>query len=79
MRLRLTLDDALVEKAKALTGLDDISAIVTHALRELIAREASIRLAGLGGSAPSIEDIPRRRSEPEKDYRPPSLSRSTSW
>jgi hypothetical protein len=38
--------------------------VVRAALEALIQREASRRLARLGGSMPELEDIPRRRPDP---------------
>jgi Arc/MetJ family transcription regulator len=52
MRTTLTLDDDLVAKAQAYTGLSDKAALVREALKALIAREAGRRLARLGGSMP---------------------------
>jgi Arc/MetJ family transcription regulator len=65
MRTTLNLDDELVAKAAAYTGLTEKSAIVREALKSLIAREAGRRLAALGGTMPDLKDIPRRRSDPE--------------
>ena len=62
MRLTLTLDDALVARARALTGLAETSALVREALKALIARDSGRRLAGLGGSVPDAKAPPRRRS-----------------
>lgn len=62
MRTTIVLDDELLAKAQAYTGLTEKSAIVREALKALVNREASRRLALLGGSQPDLEDIPRRRS-----------------
>ena len=62
MRTTITLDDALVEKAKLLSGIAERSALINEALRALIARETSRRLARLGGSEPQLRPIPRRKS-----------------
>lgn len=62
MRTTLALDDELVERAIAYTGLTEKSALVREALKALIEREAALRLARLGGSQPDFEDIPRRRT-----------------
>ncbi len=62
MRTTIVLDDELMAKAAAYTGLTEKSAIVREALKALVHREASRRLALLGGSQPDLEDIPRRRS-----------------
>jgi Arc/MetJ family transcription regulator len=64
MRTTLALDDDLIEKAQALTGTTEKTVLVREALRALIQRESAKRLALLGGSEPSLESIPRRRSEP---------------
>jgi Arc/MetJ family transcription regulator len=65
MRTTLALDDELLEKAAAYTGLREKSALVREALRALIERESARRLARLGGSEPDLTAPPRRRSEPE--------------
>ena len=62
MRLTLSLDDTLVARARAMTGLAETSALVREALKAFIARESGRRLARLGGSEPDAEAPPRRRS-----------------
>ncbi|KGM33381.1 type II toxin-antitoxin system VapB family antitoxin [Inquilinus limosus] len=64
MRTTLALDDDLLAKAQALTGLQEKSALIREALKALIARESARRLAALGGSEPDLEPLPRRRAEP---------------
>jgi len=64
MRTTLALDDELLAKAQALTGLSEKSSLVREALRALIQRESAKRLALLGGSEPQLSDISRRQSEP---------------
>jgi Arc/MetJ family transcription regulator len=63
MQTPLALDDALVAKAQAFTGLTEKSALVREALKALIERESAHRLALLGGSDPEFESAPRRQSE----------------
>ena len=62
MRTTVNLDDALLAEARRLTGIEERTALLQEALRALIAREASRRLARLGGSEPGVKPIPRRRS-----------------
>lgn len=62
MRTTLALDDDLVTKAQAFTGLKEKSALVREALKALIERESARRLARLGGTEPQLEAPPRRRS-----------------
>ena len=61
MRTTLALDDELVAKAQALTGLTEKSSLVREALKALIERESGRRLARLGGSEPGLKAPPRRR------------------
>jgi Arc/MetJ family transcription regulator len=62
MRKTLVLDDDLLAKAQAVTGLTDTSSLVSKALGVLIERETARRLARLGGSQPSAR-VPRRRRQ----------------
>ena len=61
MRTTLALDDDLMTKAEAFTGLKEKSALVREALKALIERESARRLVLLGGSDPEAEAAPRRR------------------
>jgi Arc/MetJ family transcription regulator len=64
MRTTLALDDELLAKAQAFTGLKEKSALIREALKALIERESARRLARLGGSEPKLATTPRRRPEP---------------
>lgn len=68
MRITLAIDDALLERAKKLTGLTGCSALVREGLKALIERESAKRLARLGGSEPDLAAVPRRR--PGHDHQP---------
>jgi Arc/MetJ family transcription regulator len=61
MRTTVTLDEKLLKRAHELSGIEERSALLHEALKELIAREASRRLALLGGTEPDLKPIPRRR------------------
>ncbi|QGZ56538.1 type II toxin-antitoxin system VapB family antitoxin [Paraburkholderia acidiphila] len=65
MRTTIALDDDLIAKAQAYTGLEEKTALVREALKALIQREAARRLANLGGSQPGIVAAPRRRTNAE--------------
>ncbi len=60
MRTTLIIDDALLERARKLSGIREKTALVHAGLDALIARESARRLSALGGTEPSI-DAPRRR------------------
>jgi Bacterial antitoxin of type II TA system, VapB len=67
MRTTLALDDELVAKAQAFTGLKQKSSLVREALKALIERESARRLARLGGSEPEMDPHPgggRRALDP---------------
>ncbi len=64
MRTTVALDDELVSEAQRLTGTLEKAALLRQALGALIERESAHRLARLGGTEPSLSEIPRRRSRP---------------
>src|SRR5260370_24768490 len=61
VRTTLALDDELLAKAEAYTGIREKSALIREALKALIEREAARRLARLGGSEPGLAAIPPLR------------------
>jgi Arc/MetJ family transcription regulator len=62
MRTTVTIDDALYQKALALADPDmDKADLFREAFRTFVRVQAAKRLASLGGAAPEMEDIPRRR------------------
>jgi Arc/MetJ family transcription regulator len=65
MRTTLNLDDALLEDARRLTGVEERTALIHEGLRALIARETARRLAGLGGTEPQLRPVSRRRASSE--------------
>jgi Arc/MetJ family transcription regulator len=65
VRTTLALDDELVAKAQAFTGLQEKSALVREALKALIQRESARRLARLGGTEPDLKPAPRRQTDPQ--------------
>lgn len=67
MRTTVALDDTLLERARALSGTRETAALLREALTALIERESARRLARLGGAAPDLPEIPRRRPDDAKD------------
>jgi Arc/MetJ family transcription regulator len=63
MRTTVALDDELVAKAQAFTGVTEKSSLIREALKALIERESARRLARLGGSEPRLKAPRRRRSK----------------
>jgi Arc/MetJ family transcription regulator len=62
MRTTIALDDDLIARAQAFTGLQEKSVLVREALKALIERESARRLARLGGTEPDLTGVPRRRT-----------------
>jgi Arc/MetJ family transcription regulator len=61
IRTTVTLEDDLIRKAQAYTGVKEKSSLIREALTQLVQREAARRLAALGGTMPELQRIPRRR------------------
>lgn len=53
--------DELLQQAGEMTGISDRDLLIREALRRLIAREAGLRLARMGGTMPDIKVPPRER------------------
>jgi predicted transcriptional regulator len=62
MRTTVKLDDALLDRAQKLSGVEERTALLREALEALIQRESARRLARLGGSEPALRAPRRRRS-----------------
>lgn len=65
MRTTLIIDDGILAKASALTGVTEKTRLVHMGLEALIHRESARRLSALGGSMPDLTAVPRRRSSDE--------------
>ena len=63
MRTTLAIEDELLAKARAYTGLKEKSRLIREALKALIERESARRLARLGGSEPQLKPSRRRRPQ----------------
>ncbi|MFH1954413.1 MAG: type II toxin-antitoxin system VapB family antitoxin [Pseudomonadota bacterium] len=63
MRTTLNIEDALLDKAAKLTGIEEKTSLVRLGLEALIAKESGKRLAKLGGTEKKLRKISRRREE----------------
>jgi metal-responsive CopG/Arc/MetJ family transcriptional regulator len=61
VRASVTLDEELLKAAHEYTGIKGRTELLREALKSIIAREAGRRLVALGGTAPEIKDVPRRK------------------
>ena len=65
MRTTVTIDDSLYQQALELADPDMNKAdLFREAISTFVRVQAAKRLAALGGTAPEMKDIPRRKSEP---------------
>ena len=65
MRTTLTLDDELLADAQEYSGIKEKSALVNAALKSLIQREATQRLARMGGTEQRPETNSSSATAPE--------------
>ena len=66
MRTTITIDDALYQQAIELAEPEmDKAGIFREAIKTFVRVQTAKRLMALGGLAPQMQDIPRRRTEPE--------------
>lgn len=64
MRTTVTIDDVLYQQALEVADVDmDKAELFREALRTYIRVQAGKRLAALGGQAPQMADVPRRRGQ----------------
>src|SRR5262245_17819565 len=61
MRTTLNWDDALLERARKLTGIEEKTALLHAGLEALLERASARRLAALGGTERALGPIRRRR------------------
>lgn len=61
MKTTLNIDESLLAEARALSRIEEKTAVVHAGLEALIARESARRLAALGGSERALRVTPRRR------------------
>lgn len=62
MRTTINIDQELLDKASALTKIEEKTSLVRLGLKALISLESNRRLARLGGTEKALRPIPRRRS-----------------
>lgn len=67
MRTTVTIDDALFERAMQVAepGIDKAE-LIREAVKTYVRVKSAKRLAALGGSAPNMPDIHRRKAAPAK-------------
>lgn len=67
MRTTVTIDDALYERALQVADpAMDKAELFREVFRTFVRVQSAKRLAALGGAAPEMADVVRRREEPAK-------------
>ena len=61
MRTTINISDEVLKKARALSGVQEKTALVHLGLEALIQKASAVRLARLGGTEPLLRPIRRRR------------------
>ena len=61
MRTTLNINDDVLHRAAAITGVKEKTSLVHMGLEALVALESAKRLADLGGTEKQLRQIPRRR------------------
>jgi hypothetical protein len=69
MRTTVTIDDELLQTALEYADVKEVPALIRKALETYVHVEAGRRLAGMGGTEPGLQYIPRRR--PPRFINPP--------
>lgn len=65
MRTTVTIDDALYEQALEVADpAMDKADLFREAMKTFVRVQAAKRLAALGATAPTMQDVPRQRGEP---------------
>ena len=65
MRTTVTIDDDLYNKALVLADpAMEKADLFREAMKTFVRVQAAKRLAALGGTAPEMQEVPRRRDEP---------------
>lgn len=62
MRTTVTIDDALLDRARELTGSSETAVLVRTGLEALVQQETARRLRLLGGTDAAATAAPRRRN-----------------
>lgn len=66
MRTTLNIDEHLLKHASKLTGIQEKTSLVRLGLEALIAKQAALRLAQLGGTEKRLQSPARRRQSAPK-------------
>ena len=76
MRTTVTIEDALYQQALAMAepGVDKAE-LIREAIRTYVRVQAGKRLAALAGEAPTMADVPRRRSASSSPAAAPAARR----
>ena len=63
MQVNIQLDEQDIERARRLTGIEDVQELLPEVLKRFSQQETAMRLIRMGGTMPNLQIPPRRRPE----------------
>jgi hypothetical protein len=63
MQVNIQLDEQDIDRARRLTGIEDVQKLLSEVLKRLSQQETAMRLIRMGGTMPNLQIPPRRRPE----------------
>ena len=63
MQVNIQLDEQDIDRARRLTGIEDVQELLPEVLKRFSQQETAMRLIHMGGTMPNIQISPRRRPE----------------
>ena len=63
MQVNIQLDEQDIDRARRLTGIEDVQELLPEVLKRFSQQETAMRLIRMGGTMPNLQIPPRRRPE----------------
>ncbi len=63
MQVNVQLDEQDINRARRLTGIEDVQELLPEVLKRFSQQETAMRLIRMGGTMPNLQIPPRRRPE----------------
>jgi hypothetical protein len=63
MQVNIQLDEQDIDRARRLTGIEDVQELLPEVLKRFSQQETAMRLVRMGGTMPGFQIPPRRRPE----------------
>ena len=63
MQVNIQLDEQDIDRARRLTGIEDVQELLPEVLKRFSQQETAMRPIRMGGTMPNLQIPPRRRPE----------------